>query len=257
MSLSMSEHPFRLHNRTALVVGGGGGVGRGICAELARVGCNIVIADLNPGNADTAMMELQADNRVAITVEGDATLADDVNRMFEEAERAFVAVDIVVFCATPPQFTMAIEDYGWDYHQAMIDAFLKIPFTVSQRALPRMKERGFGRIINITSEVFETAEGYSSAYVAGKGAQIGWTRSMATELAPFGITVNEVAPGFIPIDRHDDLDQSIKDAYLESIPMKRWGTPADVGKACVYFASDEASFVSGQTLIVNGGRTPH
>lgn len=256
MSMSMTEHPLRLHGRTALVVGGGGGVGRGICAELARVGANVVVADLNPSNSDTAMMELQANNRQAISVEGDATNVEDVERMFAEAEQAYGQVDIVVFCATPPQFSLAIENYGWDYHQAMIDAFLKIPFVVTQRALPGMKERGFGRIISITSEVFAAAEPHSSAYVAGKGAQIGWTRSMASELAPFGITVNEVAPGFIPVDRHDDVADDVKQAYLETVPMKRWGTPTDVGYACVYFASNEASYVSGQTLMVNGARTP-
>ena len=95
-----------------------------------------------------------------------------------------------------------------------------------------------------------------SAYVAAKGGQVGWTRSMAKELAPFGITVNIIAPGWIPVERHADDPQEDKDAYLADIPAGRWGVPEDVGNTVLYFASEEASFVTGQTLCANGGKTP-
>jgi 3-oxoacyl-[acyl-carrier protein] reductase len=119
-----------------------------------------------------------------------------------------------------------------------------------------MKQQRWGRIINITSEVFHRAVAPFSAYVAAKGGQIGWSRSMARELAPFGITVNMVAPGWIPVERHANDPQEEKDAYRALIPMRRWGTPQDVADAVLYFASEEASFVTGQTLCVNGGMTP-
>jgi 3-oxoacyl-[acyl-carrier protein] reductase len=119
-----------------------------------------------------------------------------------------------------------------------------------------MRQRRWGRIINITSEVFHRSVSPFSAYVAAKGGQIGWTRSMATELAPHGITVNSVAPGWVPVERHAKDPQEMKDAYLAIVPMGRWGTPDDVAYAVLYYASQEASFVTGQTLCVNGGNTP-
>ena len=95
-----------------------------------------------------------------------------------------------------------------------------------------------------------------SAYVAAKGAQIGWSRSMSRELAPFGITVNMVAPGWVPVERHEKDPQAEKDAYKALIPMQRWGVPQDVADAVLYFASEEAGFITGQTICVNGGMTP-
>ena len=119
-----------------------------------------------------------------------------------------------------------------------------------------MKSKKWGRIINIGSEVFQRSVGNFSAYVAAKGGQVGWTRSMATELAPFGITVNIIAPGWIPVERHQNDPQSTKDTYLATVPMQRWGVPDDVANATLYFASEESAFVTGQTLCVNGGLTP-
>jgi 3-oxoacyl-[acyl-carrier protein] reductase len=138
----------------------------------------------------------------------------------------------------------------------MYDFFVMSPFHLAQAVLPGMKKRGHGRIVNITSEVFHSSVPEFSAYVAAKGGQIGWSRSMSNELAPFGITVNTVAPGWIPTERHENDPQEDKEAYLKTIPLGRWGTPEDVGNAVSYFSSDEASFITGQTLCVNGGRTP-
>ena len=106
------------------------------------------------------------------------------------------------------------------------------------------------------SEVFQRGVAPFSAYVAAKGGQIGWSRSMSRELAPFGITINMVAPGWIPVERHEKDPQEAKDEYRALIPAGRWGTPQDVAGAVLYFASEEASFVTGQTLCVNGGMTP-
>jgi 3-oxoacyl-[acyl-carrier protein] reductase len=119
-----------------------------------------------------------------------------------------------------------------------------------------MKENRWGRIINITSEVYHRSVGNFAAYVSAKGGQIGFSRSMASELARFGIIVNTVAPGWIPVERHEFDPAETKNAYHAQIPAGRWGTPQDVADAVLYYASEEASFVTGQTLCVNGGMTP-
>ena len=119
-----------------------------------------------------------------------------------------------------------------------------------------MKQNKWGRLINITSEAYQLSVAPFSAYVAAKGAQVGWSRRMSKELAAYGITVNMISPGWIPVERHEKDPQAMKDSYLAAIPMGRWGTPGDVAAAAVYYASDEASFVTGQTICVNGGNSP-
>jgi 3-oxoacyl-[acyl-carrier protein] reductase len=248
---------FQLTSRTVLIIGGLGGLGRGICSAFITAGAHVIAMDTNIEQETAFRLELDALEAQLSVVCADATDPTSYEKVKTEASILGGWIDTIVICATPPQFTMPIEEYDWEYHQKMVDVFLKIPYVATTALVSSMKEHSFGRIINITSEVFETSEPHSSAYVAAKGAQIGWTRSMATELAPFGITANHVAPGFIPVDRHKDLPQEALDGYLATVPAGHWGTPADIGAACVYFASSEAGFVSGQTLIVNGARSPH
>jgi 3-oxoacyl-[acyl-carrier protein] reductase len=248
---------FSLEGRVALVTGAGGGLGRGIALALAQAGATVAVNDIDRDRAHNCADAITSQGGSAVVAIGDSTKADDIDLLFTDIEKSVGSVEIIVFSATVPQRSVPIDEEDWAYHQSMIDSFLKSLLVTTQRALPHMKSNGFGRIINITSEVFETSEPGSSAYVAAKGAQIGWSRSAAKELAEFGITVNTVAPGFIPVERHKDLPQEILDDYLETVPAGRWGTPSEIGWATVYFASDEAAFVSGQTLIVNGGRTPH
>jgi len=182
---------------------------------------------------------------------------DDVQRLHSEIREKLGPIDILVCNATPDQPLKPIEEYDWEFYQSMLDFFVKSPYLLSMACLPHMKQQKWGRIINITSEVFQLGVSPFTAYVAAKGGQTGFSRSLARELAPHQITVNMVAPGWIPVERHETDPQEMKDGYLANIPMQRWGVPNDVGAAVCFYASDEAAFITGQTVSVNGGTTVH
>lgn len=248
--------PFSLAGRVALVTGSSTGLGKATAMCLGRAGAKVAVnyANARP-RADETLAELRAAGIAADVFQADVTSEAEIDRMFTAIEGALGPVDIIVANATPAQPLKPIEEYDWAFYQQMVDFFVKSPYLLARRALPGMKERRHGRFINITSEVFLLGVAPFSAYVAAKGGQTGWSRSMCHELAPFGITVNMIAPGWIPVERHKDDPQSEKDAYFATIPMARWGKPEEVGAAAVYFASDEAGFVTGQTIAVNGGKT--
>jgi 3-oxoacyl-[acyl-carrier protein] reductase len=248
---------FSLSQKVALVTGSSRGLGRGVAMTLGKAGAKVVLNYLNDReSAERTLTELRDQNVNTMLVRADASDPEQVSAMVEAVEEKFGALDILVPNATPDQPQKPIEEYDADFYRQMYEFFVLSPYHLARAVLPGMKERKWGRIINITSEVFHCSVPEFSAYVAAKGGQIGWSRSMASELAPFGITVNTVAPGWIPTERHENDPQDAKDAYLETVPLGRWGTPEDVGNAVAYFSSEEASFITGQTLCVNGGRTP-
>ena len=250
-------NPRPLEGHVALVTGSSTGLGKGILFRLASAGAKVVMNYANnQARAEAAFEELQAAGGEGLLIKASAVDAGEISAMIEQATKDLGTVDIVVPNATPDQPLKPIEEYDWAFYQTMLDFFVKSPFLLAQATLAGMKAQQWGRFVNIGSEVFPASFGNFSAYVAAKGGQIGWTRSMATELAPFGITVNVVNPGWIPTERHADDPQEAKDGYLNTTPMARWGTPEEIGDAVLYFASPQASFVSGQTLNVNGARTP-
>jgi 3-oxoacyl-[acyl-carrier protein] reductase len=249
--------PFSLLNKVALVTGSSRGLGRGIALALGKAGAKVCLNYLNNSDAaEGTLTKLREEGIHAAMFRADASDKEQVESMIEAIEEKFGSLDILVPNATPDQPQKPIEEYDADFYRQMYDFFVVSPFHLAKAVLPGMKKRKSGRIINITSEVFHSSVPEFSAYVAAKGGQIGWSRSMASELAPFGITVNTVAPGWIPTERHENDSEEVKNEYLKTIPLGRWGTPEDVGNAVVYYSSDEASFVTGQTLCVNGGRTP-
>ena len=248
--------PFHLNGRVAWVTGSSRGLGKVIAETLAAAGAKTVVnCFTGRERGESIVNDIQLQGGEAMLVSGDVTDATEIDRMAGEIEANFGPVEILVANATPFQPMKKVEDYCWEEYQSMLDAFVKSPFLLTQRLLPSMKKNRDGRLINITSEVFHQGMPEFSAYVAAKGGQIGWSRAMANELASFGITVNTVAPGWIPVERHDEVPEEDKEGYLKTIPMGRWGCPADIAHAVSYFASPEANFLTGQTLVVNGGRT--
>jgi len=254
--LDNEPRPFTLCGRTALVTGSSKGLGKAMAMALGQAGARVALNYAN--NRETAEATLgECEDRGYETAlfRADVTKERQVDRMVGQIEKKLGRVDIVVVNATPDQPQKPIEQYDWAFYQSMLDFFVKSPYLLTRAVLPAMKKRKWGRIINIGSEVFRLGVCPFSAYVAAKGAQTGWTRSMARELAPWQITVNMVSPGWIPVERHDNDPQALKDGYEAVIPMRRWGVPGDVGGAITFLAGDSAAFITGQDIAVNGGMT--
>ena len=245
---------FSLDGHVALVTGSSAGLGKAIALRLGLAGAKVALNyNNNLSRAESALAELQDLGCEVVLVKGDVTNEEDVTAIYEAIATQLGSVDILVLNATGNQPQIPFEEYTWQDFQTMIDFFIKSPFLLTRACLPAMKEKQWGRIINISSDVFFRTVSNFSAYVTAKGGQIGFTRSMATELAPFGITVNAIAPGWIPVERHETTPQEKKDAYQVRIPMQHWGTPQDIAEAVLYFASQESKFVTGQYLCINGG----
>jgi len=150
---------------------------------------------------------------------------------------------------------LSIEQQTWQSYLDQMEFFVKSPLLIAQQVLPGMRQRGFGRIIQIGSEVVELGNPKFANYVAAKAAQLGQTRSWARELGSSGVTVNLVAPGWIPTERSVDATGAEKQAYIDRVPMQRMGIPQEVGQAVAFLASDAANFITGQKISVNGGNT--
>ena len=246
-----------LKGHVALVTGSTTGLGLGIAKVLGAGGAKVVMNYYNDEErAERAFSEFQSAGGEGILLKANAIDEGAIADLVERAQSELGAIDILVPNSTPDHPLKTIEEYDWDFYQQMLNFFIKSPYLLTRAVLPQMKESSWGRIINISSEVYQLSVSPFSAYVSAKGGQIGWTRSMSRELAPHGITVNTVNPGWIPTERHENDPQEEKDAYLSQIPAGRWGTPSDVGEAVAYFASEEAGFITGQTLCVNGGNSP-
>ena len=162
---------------------------------------------------------------------------------------------VLVANATGPQPPVPVEDLTWQAHLDQLVFFVKSPTLLIQAVLPAMKGRRWGRVIQVGSDIVERALPGMSAYVAAKGAQLGLTRSWARELGPAGITVNLVAPGWIPVERHADAQAEDLQRYLAEVPVGRLGVPDDVAAIVSFLASDAAGFLTGQRITVNGGHT--
>ena len=222
---------------------------------LAKAGASVAMNfSNNEERARSAFAELQAVGGTGVLVRADVTNEQHVATLVRHVADTLGPIDILIPNATPQQPKRPLEEYSWAFYQEMLDFFVKSPYLLCKACVPGMKRRQWGRIINIITEVYSMGVAPFTAYAAAKGGQVGFSRSLATELAPYGITVNMISPGWIPTERHANDPQSVKDAYFRTIPAGRWGVPDDVAGAAVYYASDEAAFVTGQFMTINGGR---
>ncbi len=254
--MSNNGRAFRLDGRVALVTGSTRGLGKQIALSLAQAGARTAMNYANDhSTAMAAFADLQSVSQESCIVRGDVTDPNSVERMCREVAETLGPIDILVINATCAQPELPFEEYEWEFFQSMLDFFVKSPVLLMKSCLPHMKEQRWGRIVHITSEVLALASAPFSAYVAAKGGQTGLALSTARELAGSGITVNMVAPGWIPVERHAHYSQEQLNGYRDNVPAGRLGTPEDVAPTVVYLASEESRFVTGQTLSVNGGNT--
>jgi 3-oxoacyl-[acyl-carrier protein] reductase len=244
-----------MDRRVALVSGSSRGLGRRIALRLARDGLAVAVNGVQAdGPAEEAIAEIRAEGAEAEAFPGDVTDEAQVAGLVAAIERELGPVDVLVVNATGPQPEAPLEHVAWEDHLAQLNFFVKSPVLLGRAVVPGMRERRWGRIVEIGSEVVDLPPPGRSAYVTAKAAQIGLVRSWARELAPYGITVNAVAPGFVPVERHADVGAEVREAYLASVPAGRMGLPEDVAHAVSFFASEAAGFITGQRLVVDGGR---
>ena len=240
---------FSLTGKTALLTGASGGIGAAIAKALHDAGATIAIS----GTRVEALEKVKAEvgERVHI-LPCNLSKAEDVEKLIPAAEAAMGGLDILINNAgiTKDGLAMRMKDEDW---QTVIDVNLTSNFRLSRAAMRGMMKKRWGRIINITSIVGVTGNPGQVNYVASKAGLIGMTKSLAQELGSRNVTVNCVAPGFIATPMTDVLNEKQKEGILSRIPAGRMGGPADIAAAVVYLASEEAGYVTGQTLHVNGG----
>jgi 3-oxoacyl-[acyl-carrier protein] reductase len=247
---------YDLSKRVALVTGASRGLGEAIAVALGQCGAKVAVNYFaSPEKAERTVDLVKKAGGDAAAFKADVREEGEVTRMVQEVAGRLGPVDILVPNATGPQPFVPLEKLTWRACLDQLEFFVKSPVLLAKAVVPGMKQRRWGRIIQIGSEVLEKGVPEFSNYVSAKGAQLGLTRSWAMELATSGITVNIVSPGWIPTERHKDDSEDAKRAYAAGVPMKRMGVPEDIGAAVAFLASDAANFITGQKVSVNGGNS--
>jgi NAD(P)-dependent dehydrogenase (short-subunit alcohol dehydrogenase family) len=243
---------MQLHGKTALVTGAAQGIGKGIALELARQGCDVAINDLTASGAEATASEIRTLGRRALVTLANVGVAVEVEQMFAAVFGAFARLDILVNNAGVQTWSPLLDlaERDWD---RVIATNLKGCFLCTQRAARHMKEHGGGRILNIGSGSNKVAFPNLVDYTASRGGIEMFTKVAAVELGPYQITVNCLAPGAIETERTKNETGDFAGAWAKLTPLGRIGTPLDVAQAAVFFASDAAAFITGQTIWIDGG----
>jgi 3-oxoacyl-[acyl-carrier protein] reductase len=239
-------------NKTAFVTGASRGIGRACALALSAAGAKVVLAARDVARLEEVASEIRSAGGEAFVVATDMSSADSIKAALAAAAKDFARIDILVNNAaiTKDGLALRMKKDDWD---AVLATNLTGAFLAIQQVLQGMMKERWGRIINISSVVAEAGNPGQANYVASKAGLIGLTKSLAQEMASRNITVNAVAPGFIDTDMTASLSQELKDMMLAHIPLKRFGKAEDVAAAVRFLASDEAAYITGQVLNVNGG----
>jgi 3-oxoacyl-[acyl-carrier protein] reductase len=241
--------------RVALVTGSSRGLGRAIAQRLARDGFAVAVNGIEEDETHSVAAAIRGDGGIAEAFVADVTDEGQAEGLISAIAGRLGPVSVLVLNATGPQPTVPLAEVTWPDHLAMLEFFVKSPVLMGRAALPAMLAAHYGRIINVDSEVADLPPPGSSHYSTAKSAQKGVARAWARELAHLGVTVNSVAPGFIPVERHADLPPVVFEDYRATVPAGHLGTPDDIAHAVSFFASEGAGFITGQRIVVDGGRS--
>ncbi|WP_175988933.1 3-oxoacyl-[acyl-carrier-protein] reductase [Bacillus sp. Marseille-Q1617] len=244
---------MNLDGKVALVTGASRGIGREIALELAREGAKVVVNySGSEAKANEVVDEIKSTGREAVAIQCNVADSDSVQAMVKETISQFGALDILVNNAgiTKDNLLMRMKENEWD---DVININLKGVFLCTKAVTRQMMKQRSGRIINISSIVGVSGNPGQANYVAAKSGVIGLTKTAAKELAPRGITVNAIAPGFISTDMTDQLPEDVRNEMLKQIPLNRFGDPKDIARVVSFIASDSSSYMTGQTLHIDGG----
>lgn len=242
--------------RVALVTGSSQGLGRVIAKRLAADGLAVAVNSAHDEEAVLDVVrEIRSGGGTADGFDADVTDPDAVAHLTAAVGERLGPVGVLVLNATGPQPDSPVLDVTWRDHLDQLAFFVKSPVLLAGCVVPGMRAAGWGRIVHVDSEIADRPPPGRSAYATAKSAQLGLMRSWAHELAPDGITVNAVGPGFIPVERHSGVPQATRDAYVATVPLGRMGTPDDVAGVVSFLVSDDAGFVTGQRILVDGGRS--
>jgi 3-oxoacyl-[acyl-carrier protein] reductase len=241
-----------VRGKVALVTGASRGIGRSISLMLASQGAKIVAVDIDLPTTEVFVAELKISGTEAVAVQGNVIVTADVERMVTVARETFGRIDILVNNAgiTRDGLLLRMKDADWD---AVLDVNLKGAFLCTRAVSKLMTKQRSGRIINIASIVGQMGNAGQANYCASKAGLIGLTRSNARELAKRNITVNAVAPGFIATDMTDALPEQKRRELAAQIPLERLGSVDDIAYAVMFLASEQAGYITGQVIGVNGG----
>lgn len=243
---------FSLNGKVALVTGASQGIGRAIAAALAAAGARVALAARNEQKLAETAGQIQSAGGEALSIKMDVAESEQIKSGFQQVVAKFGRLDILVNNAaiTRDGLALRMKLDDWD---AVLRTNLTAAHLCTQQALSTMMKQRWGRIINITSVVAETGNAGQANYVAAKAGLIGLTRAIAMEMASRNITVNAVAPGFIATPMTDPLSEKVKEEMKARIPLGRFGTENDVAATIVFLASEEAGYITGHVLDVNGG----